>query len=249
VTRQPNPQQIDLNELASRVPPGDFLMVASLVLLFAFSFVGCWFHASYGSYSVDYDTLWDGFGYLPAFLLLFAMGFYAVRKLPQFRLDLPVPDWQVWLGFSGLEIVLFLLHWLIDKGPGGPGVSFRPGWTLFVAVFLVLTLAAGGYLQGQRISVGEPTDGFGGSGNTPGSYPRDSSLGASVPLTEQQTTAPVDPPTAPINPAEGSQASDGTSPHDTEGTVPPDAPRSEDGYYWWDGKTWRPVPGGPQVKS
>jgi hypothetical protein len=25
-------------------------------------------------------------------------------------------------------------------------------------------------------------------------------------------------------------------------TIPQDAPRSEDGYYWWDGTQWQPLP-------
>ncbi|HEY1572036.1 MAG TPA: hypothetical protein VGG05_11880 [Pseudonocardiaceae bacterium] len=31
--------------------------------------------------------------------------------------------------------------------------------------------------------------------------------------------------------------------------IPADAPRSEDGYYWWDGSQWQPVNQGDQAQA
>jgi hypothetical protein len=32
-------------------------------------------------------------------------------------------------------------------------------------------------------------------------------------------------------------------------SIPPDAPRSEDGYYWWDGSDWQQVPDDERVTA
>lgn len=42
----------------------------------------------------------------------------------------------------------------------------------------------------------------------------------------------------------GSPASMNAAWGSADGAIPPGAPRSDDGYYWWDGSQWRPV-GGP----
>jgi len=235
----PKVQQVDVNALISRIGPGDLILGLSLILIFGLSFVGGWFHIGYNTcgglptnqsgcdQSVTYGTLWNGFGIVPAFLLIAAMLFFVVRKLPQIRLSLPMADSVVWLIFAAVEVVLFLLYWVTSKDTyqgvnigsqiGGPGFSIIPGWTLFVCIALAIPVAIGGQLQARRMS----------------------SLPVSVAPGAHSTAPSI--PIGTVSP-DRSKWFDGTTWRDAATIAPPGAPRSEDGMYWWDGAGWRVIP-------
>jgi hypothetical protein len=236
---EPAASQVDVNALIRRVPPGDFLIALGLLLIFAFSFVGGWFHVSYNpcaglpfnqsnsscDQSVTYGTLWSGFGVLPALLLIVATLFFVIRKVPQVHWVLPVADSVVWLLFAILEIALFFLYWFMSKGTDqgvdistqvGTGYSLLPGWTLFVCAALAVAVALGGFVQGR------PTP----ARRVVSAHPP--SAAAAIPV---GTMSP-----------DRSTWFDGSVWRDATISVPPGVSRSEDGLYWWDGAAWRAVP-------
>jgi len=160
---QPGPQQtqpIDIAAMVRRIPRGDGLIAGSLLLLFIFSFIGQWirvvgacnaFGCDTGSFT--YDSLWDGFGILPALLIIFAILWFVIRAVPQWRasLLLPIPDSLIWMAFAVLEILLFLLHWVIDNNAANFGIaSSMPGWAAFCAIVFAAALGVGGYLNYQK---------------------------------------------------------------------------------------------------
>ena len=128
---QTQPQQIDINAALAgftrRVPAGDMLIALCLLLLFSFSFVGSWFQVSAATAAncspsvttvcgFSNDSLWHGFGILPAVLIIVAIVFFVIRRLRGVRLVLGVPEAVVWMGFCVLEIGLFFAYWVIGNG-------------------------------------------------------------------------------------------------------------------------------------
>lgn len=190
------PQAIDFQELLKNFTTGDLVIGGALILMFIFSFFGGFKHVSVdctsvgtacvGGGSATGDSLWGGLGILPALLMLVAIAFYVIRKIPQIQLPvLPLPDWQIWMIFGIGEAVLIFLSWLAGKGTSGgvdfgsvPGVSTSPGWSMYVLVILALGVAVGGYLKMQdpvTVTTGPtPTGGYGayaGYQQPPASYP------------------------------------------------------------------------------
>lgn len=196
---QSQPQPIDINAALAgflrRVPAGDLLIALCLLLLFSFSFVGGWFQASAAATAnctpsltsvcaFTNDSLWHGFGILPALLIIAAMLFFVIRRLPRVRLALGVPEAVVWMGFAVLEIGLFFAYWVIGNGGAlvdycdsyvgsvgsSLGGSFNcntitapqyshyyslfPGWTLWVAMGLAILLGLAAYVQAYVQSAG-----------------------------------------------------------------------------------------------
>ncbi len=225
------PPSIDVAGLVHRIPPGDALIGGSLLVLLILSLVGAWIRvfgvcspgAGCTTGSLSFGSLWDGFGVLPALLLVAAIVWFVARAVPALRAAavLPVPDPVVWMGFAALEIVLFLLHWVIDNQASDftqPNATM-PGWAAFCAIVVAGVLGAGAHLNRRAVpprarpSAGREAAPSGATGVAAGALS-----------------------------ADRSQWFDGTAWRPTTESVPPAAPRSEDGYYWWDGGAWRPVP-------
>lgn len=237
-TPPPRREPLDLNSAVRNAVStsfGDVVVGLSLVLLFSFSFVGAWFQTElfcpepvYGPGTIfgggvgtcaDWiagGTLWSGFGLLPALLLVAALLFFVIRRLPQVRLRLPVPEALIWVVFAVVEIGLFILNWVTSNG----GVlSTGPGWALWVGVGLAGLLGVGGCTMFFQ------SEGSGLPGPAPGLPASNLPIGTLSP--------------------HGTRWFDGAGWRDVVEAVPPGAPRSEDGGHWWDGQGWRPVPASP----
>jgi hypothetical protein len=247
----PGQVQVDVAALFRKAPPGEWMIGAALLVLFILSFISDWLSLNFGCNLVECFSggvsLWEGFGILPAILLLLAMLWFTIRAIPSLRraLPLPIPDAVIWIGFAALEIVLFLLHWLID----GSGVA-GPGWTMFAGWAFAVLLGVGALLNYQLgpklsfASAGRPAGAWGGFAPPAGPD------AAAAPATAAQPApmadlAPASPtPQAGVGSLSPDRAYwfDGSTWQSTAQSAPPNAPRSPDGVYWWDGATWRQVP-------
>ena len=264
---QPRPvQQVDLAAMFRRIELGEALIIGALILMFAFSFVSGWIRLSVScpvgavyctADSVTADTLWDGFGILPAVLVIFGILWFAVRRLPQVGIVLPIPDGMLWMGFAVVEIIFFLLHWVIEGGSAlngaGAGYSSMPGWADFASIVFALVLGFGGYLlyaKGPRFAFGTRnvgTIGYGapppGAGPVaPTATPYGAAATGAAPMGTAPSPAPAPSAAVGTLSPDRSHWYDGATWRETATSVPPGAPRSEDGNYWWDGATWRVVP-------
>jgi hypothetical protein len=218
------------------------LILVGLALLFIFSFLGGWIQLSFTcpandvyctSNSATVDSLWNGFGILPALIIVVAVVWFVVTEIPAVRLVAPVrasTAWrETWIAFAAVEIVLFVMDWLIE-GSGYSGYSSTPGWVLIISIILAAVVGIGGYLERQRglrlAAASGPASGT-----------------ATLPA------GPVGMPAGPLAaPAAGtlspdrSEWFDGTAWRDASLSAPPGALRSPDGSHWWDGATWRAIP-------
>lgn len=163
---RPGPQ-IDLSALVRRITAADALIAGGLFLLFVFSFVGGWIQTSYtcpsgdiycaGSTSSAVGSLWEGFGVLPALVVVFAICWFIALKIPGLRLERIAPDSRIWrapwIAFAGLVVVLFLLYWPIQGGTYSSLGSTTPGWALWASIAFAAVVGTGGYLE-HRGSVG-----------------------------------------------------------------------------------------------
>lgn len=155
---------LDLTTLLRRLPVGDGLILAALLLLLGFSFIPAWVRATVticlgpaagGCVPVgatSYAPLWGGYGIVPGLLLLLAALWFAVSRIvalrPSASLEAPL-----WIGFCAGEVALFLLHWVIDGGTGGGlPVTTTPGWAAFCSIAFagLLGLGAGVNLRRAR---------------------------------------------------------------------------------------------------
>lgn len=138
------------------------LILVGLVLLFVFSFLGGWIQLSFTcpandvyctSNSATVNSLWNGFGILPALIIVVAIVWFVVTEIPAVRLVAPVrasTAWrETWIAFAAVEIVLFLIDWLIE-GSGYSGYSSTPGWVLIISIIFAAVVGIGGYLERQR---------------------------------------------------------------------------------------------------
>lgn len=231
--------RLDLRAFLRRVAPTGTLIAGGLLLLFVLSLIGGWIQISFtcpvvttycqGSTTSAAGGLWQGFGLLPALILVFSLGWFVVLKVPELGLGGMVPDsprWRSpWMGVAGVEVVLFLLYWPIEGGNYTSQGSTSPGWALWASIAFAAVVGMGGYLEYRTIAgmaVGRAT--------APG-----------APL--------LAPPPAPPLLAVGSLSADrsewfdGTGWRDASLSAPPGALRSPDGNHWWDGATWRAIPG------
>ena len=259
-------QQIDLNAVLRGVTVSDSLIGSGLLLLLVFSFLPGWIQAWFScpagdiycaSRSVTSDSLWEGFGFLPALLIVVAIGWFVARRLPQVHLDLPAPDtviWRTnWMAFAGVEIVFFLLHWQIEGGEyTSLNYSTLPGWALWASIVFAVAVGFGGYLEyrGDRRPLL-------GAGTSAAAVPLGPGAGESVlrtlavsrgGLASGRGPSGPPPPAPPVLAAgtlspDRSQWFDGTVWQDASLSAPPGALRSPDGNHWWDGTTWRQLPG------
>jgi hypothetical protein len=236
-------QAVDLGAVLRRIPVNDALIGGALLLLFIFSFLQGWMYVKasttcsfgycYSGGGAFFDSLWDGFGVLPALLIVFGALWFAYRAIPQLRgsLVLPVPDAVIWMGFAITEAVFFLLQWVIVGASNGGVGYYIPGWADFCSIVFAAVIFVGAYRNYQH----GPKLVF-------------TSSRAPAAVTPLASAAPSPVPDAAGAVAVGtltpdrSHWFDGTSWRSTSDSVPPTAPRSEDGFYWWDGTTWRPVP-------
>ena len=209
-------QPVDFGAMFKRLSTADKVIGASLILLLIDSFISTWFHYSIdncgglssqfsSACSSTYGSLWGDLGIVAALLLLVAIAFYVIRLFFSTQVELPalpLPDWQLWMAFGVVEIVLFALHWLIGRGNfagfdigSAPGVSRPPGWGLYVGILLAIAIVVGGYLkqnEPQPVAAGtRVTPSAGGYGAPPPSAP---------PSTPGGYGAPPPPPSAPPPP-------------------------------------------------
>ncbi len=158
--------------MVSRARLGDSVIGASLALMFAVTLVYAWFQVStqcvLGLPCVQGfldGSLWDGFGVLPALLLIAAIVLFVIGRTPQLSLALPVPESLIWAIFGLVEIPLLFLYWLLGSGyyqgtfeaetPTGETTTVAPGWALWAAVVLALTVGVAGglrYVRGGSMS-------------------------------------------------------------------------------------------------
>jgi hypothetical protein len=203
--------------------------------------IGAWIQISFtcpvvttycqGSTTSTAGSLWQGFGLLPALIVVFSLGWFVVLKVPELGLGgmVPVsPRWRSpWMGVAGVELVLFLLYWPIEGGNYTSQGSTSPGWALWASTAFAAVVGVGGYLEFRTVAGVAPSAG---TATAPG-----------APL-------PAPPPAPPLRAvgslsADRSEWFDGTGWRDASLGAPPGALRSPDGNHWWDGATWRPIPG------
>jgi hypothetical protein len=146
---------------------GDMIIGLPLLLMFSLSFVGGWFKVTgYGcavapqntpgcASSYSYGYLWSGLGILPAVLLVAAILFFALRRVPHTEVVLPVRESAIWMIFAVVEIALLLGWWATGTGgyrdAGIPilpsfATRFLPGWALLIATGLALLVGVGGWV-------------------------------------------------------------------------------------------------------
>jgi len=259
-------QRFDLDAVLRSITVSDALIGSGLLLLLVFSLLPGWIHAWFScpandiycaSVSVTVDRLWDGFGFLPGLLIVVAIGWFVVRRLPQIHLELTAPDtaiWRAnWMAFAGIEIVFFVLHWQIEGGQyTSLNYSTLPGWALWASIVFAAAVGWGGYLEyrGDRRPLFSartldappppvPIAGAGGwrplgaGGGEPGSG--EGPAGASPPAPPVLAAGTLSP--------DRTQWFDGAAWQDASLSAPPGALRSPDGNHWWDGTTWRQLPG------
>ena len=220
------------------------LILVGLVLLFVFSFLGGWIQLSFTcpandvyctSNSATVDSLWNGFGILPALIIVVAIVWFVVTEIPAVRLVAPVrasTAWrETWIAFAAVEIVLFLIDWLIE-GSGYSGYSSTPGWVLIISIIFAAVVGIGGYLERQR---GLRLTAASGPASGPDTLPAGP---VSMPASSPAGLAPAAGTLSP----DRSEWFDGTAWRDASLTAPPGALRSPDGSHWWDGATWRAIP-------
>ena len=186
-----------------------------------------------------------------------ALGWFVVQRLPQVRLDLPAPDavvWRAnWMAFAGVEIVFFLLYWQIEGGKyTSLNYSTLPGWALWASIVFAAAVGFGGYLEyrGDRRPLFSAVTPAGGAPSVPGAAgraelpdgePGRAGVGSGTIRRSRAGTARCSRP-APSRPTAPS-GSTGTAWQDASLSAPPGALRSPDGTHWWDGTTWRQLPG------
>jgi hypothetical protein len=249
--------RIDLSALLRRTAPTDAVIAGGLLLLFVFSFIGGWAQITFtcqvgiycaGSTSSAAGTLWEGFGLLPALILVFAIGWFVVLKVPELGLAGMVPDsprWRSpWMGVAAVEVLLFLLYWPIEGGAYATQGSISPGWAFWASIAFAAVVGIGGYLEYRRITgtaAGTATDGgirlYRGLGTA--------ATRSGGPPGTQLPPPPAAPPVLAVGTlsADRSEWFDGSSWQDASMSAPPGALRSPDGNHWWDGITWRAIPG------
>ena len=262
VRRPPGPT-IDLRAVLHRVTAIDTLIGGGLLLLFVFSFIGGWIQITFtcpiadlyctGSTSSSAGSLWQGFGVLPALIGVAAIGWFVVVKVPELGLGGMVPDSPIWrspwMGFAGIEVVLFLLYWPLQSGVYATQGSTAPGWALWASVAFAAVVGIGGYLEHRKTveaaAAAESVIGMAPAGLARSAAGMDPRAAYAVPAPLGQYPAP--PPAPPVLPvgtlsADRSEWFDGAVWQDAFVSAPPGALRSPDGSQWWDGVGWRALP-------
>ena len=257
-----------------RVTPSGALIAGGLLLLFVLSFVGGWIQISFtcpvvtayctGSIVSTAGGLWQGFGLLPALIVVFSLGWFVVLKVPELGLGGMVPAsprWRSpWMGVAGVDVVLFFLYWPIEGGNYTSQGSTAPGWALWASIAFAAVVGIGGYLEHRTIAgmaARTATAAGGGLSRGPGvtatgsTAVRLGTLAGGAPPAGTATApgaALPGPPPAPSLLAVGSLSADrsewfdGTGWQDASLSAPPGALRSPDGNHWWDGAAWRAIP-------
>ncbi len=264
-------QQVDLNAVLRdvvsalrRITLSGTLIGCGLFLLLIFSllpgWIQSWFTCPLGDIycapvSQTTDRLWEGFGFLPALLILVALGWFVVQRLTRVRLDLPAPDavvWRAnWMAFAGVEIVLFLLYWQIEGGKyTSLNYSTLPGWALWASIVIAGAIGFGGYMEykGERRPLFSAIMPAGGAPVVPGPGVPASLTATGGGLAYGPGPSVAAAPAPPVLAAgtlspDRSQWFDGSAWQDASLSAPPGALRSPDGTHWWDGTTWRQLPG------
>jgi len=243
--------RIDLSAVVRRTAPTDAVIAGGLLLLFVLSFIGGWIQITFtcqvgiycaGSTSSTAGTLWEGFGLLPALILVFAIGWFVVLKVPELGPAGMVPDSPVWrspwMGVAAVEVVLFLLYWPIEGGTYADQGSIAPGWALWASIAFAAVVGIGGYLEYRKIAGTAAGTRTAAGVSAQAGYPYPPPPAAQLP--------PLPPPPLALAvgtlSADRSEWFDGSGWRDASMSAPPGALRSPDGNHWWDGTTWRAIP-------
>ncbi len=141
----------------SRAVVGYVIIGVSLALLVAFSLEQSWLNVgpqcSGGLFcalgGVDAHTsLWYGVGFVPAALLVAAIVFFVLQRVPQPHVVGPVGESVVWMVFAAVEILLFITFWAMVRGSfifaSMTGAAASPGMSLEVSVVLAIVIGIGG---------------------------------------------------------------------------------------------------------
>jgi hypothetical protein len=128
--------------------------VSSLVLL-VLSFIPLWAKVEIGDFTNRYNAWSAAYGFmmkLALVLTILVLALVALRAVGT-QMTLPVPAWQIYLGLSGLALLLYLI--LVFTGPiGDQGdfgtVEISRGVALFLAPVLGAAMAFGAYMHMQE---------------------------------------------------------------------------------------------------
>lgn len=209
-------------EFLNRFTPGELVIAGSSVLLVIFYFLS-WLGGDQVCESFAGQTVcagggsgdgFHGWGVVGFIILLLIIGFFVVRLEPVRKSvqlpELPLPDWQVYIVGSALELIAILLYWVEYHQDG---ISFKYGW--YISLILAIGIGVGGFLKQQDPQPVASGAGLGGMGGGDGGG------FAPPPPPATPSYAPPPPPAAPPPPPPVQQA---PPPYPPPPAAPPQAP-------------------------
>lgn len=165
----------------SRLSKGERIIGVSALVLLVLSIIPLWAKIEFDTGGLEipgvdtserYSAWSAAYGFLLKLglvLTILALVLVILRAVGT-SVNLPVPAWQLYLGLSGLALLLFLISVLTgpvgDQGDFG-GVEYSRGLALFLAPVLGAAMAFGAYMHMQEEGGSSTTGVTGGPTTTP----------------------------------------------------------------------------------